>query len=139
MSLTEDKHVNKGPNRPVFNQMQRARAIAALQIVDHVVINNSADAINLIKSIQPNLYSKGSDYKILSSDVTGMIKKEIDAVKSVGGDIYFAQTPLSSSTKIMNSLENLMSSSIFASNSVQSSSHNKFMKHSMASQSFLLS
>lgn len=103
VSLTEDKHVNKGPNRPVFNQMQRARAIAALQIVDHVVINNSADAINLIKSIQPNLYSKGSDYKILSSDVTGMIKKEIDAVKSVGGDIYFAQTPLSSSTKIMNS------------------------------------
>jgi len=105
VSLTEDKHVNKGPNRPVFNQMQRARAIAALQIVDHVVINNSSNAINLIKSIKPNLYSKGRDYKNLSSDITGMIKKEKDAIKSVGGDIYFAQTPLSSSTKIMNTYE----------------------------------
>ena len=105
VSLTEDKHVNKGPNRPVFNQTQRARAIAALQIVDHVVINNSSNAINLIKSIKPNLYSKGRDYKNLSSDITGMIKKEKDAIKSVGGDIYFAQTPLSSSTKIMNTYE----------------------------------
>ena len=102
VSLTEDKHVNKGPNRPVFNQMQRARAIAALEFVDHVVINHNPNAINLIKSIKPNLYSKGSDYKNLSSDITGMIKKEKDAVKSVGGNIYFAQTPLSSSTKIMN-------------------------------------
>lgn len=103
VSITEDKYVNKGPNRPVFNQIQRARAIASLESVDYVLINHSPDAINLIKSIKPNLYSKGSDYKDLSADITGMIKKEKDAVKSVGGNIYFAQTPLSSSTKILNS------------------------------------
>jgi cytidyltransferase-like protein len=34
VTLTEDRHVNKGPNRPAFPEGLRAEAIAALEAVD---------------------------------------------------------------------------------------------------------
>ena len=34
VTLTPDRFVNKGPGRPVFNEMHRMEAIAALQCVD---------------------------------------------------------------------------------------------------------
>src|SRR2546423_15713098 len=39
VTLTPDIHVNKGPDRPVFNEHLRAEALAALSCVDYVAIN----------------------------------------------------------------------------------------------------
>src|SRR4051812_11419613 len=38
VTLTADKHVNKGPGRPVFTERLRAEMIAALEFVDFVGI-----------------------------------------------------------------------------------------------------
>ena len=81
VTITADKFVNKGPGRPVFNQSLRSEAIAALETVDFVAINDNATAINPIKLIKPNIYCKGKDYKNSKEDITGEIKNEIREVK----------------------------------------------------------
>ena len=46
-------------------------------MVDFVVINNSATAVNLISLLKPDIYCKGPDYKKNEDDITGEIKNEI--------------------------------------------------------------
>ena len=38
VTITADKYVNKGTNRPYFNQNYRAEAISSLEFVDYVSI-----------------------------------------------------------------------------------------------------
>ena len=40
VSITADKFVNKGPGRPVFSEIERARVLSALKIVDFVLIRS---------------------------------------------------------------------------------------------------
>jgi rfaE bifunctional protein kinase chain/domain/rfaE bifunctional protein nucleotidyltransferase chain/domain len=102
VTLTPDRFVNKGPNRPAFNEKLRAEAVAALESVDFVVINEWPTAIEVIKCLKPNLYIKGPDYKDYKEDVTGNIKKEEDAVESVGGKIAFTSGQTFSSSNLIN-------------------------------------
>jgi rfaE bifunctional protein nucleotidyltransferase chain/domain len=102
VTLTQDKFVNKGPGRPVFNENQRAEAIAALQHVDYVAINNWATAEETIKIIKPDLYIKGPDYKDQSNDITDNIGIEENAVLSVGGKMHITEDESFSSSKLIN-------------------------------------
>jgi len=63
VSLTADKFVNKGLNRPYFKERVRAKFIESINQVDYVVLNNSHSAVNVINLIKPNFYVKGPDYK----------------------------------------------------------------------------
>ncbi|PCI94743.1 MAG: cytidyltransferase [Flavobacteriales bacterium] len=102
VTLTKDKFINKGPGRPVFNENQRAEAIAALQYVDYVAINNWATAEETIKILKPNLYIKGPDYKDQTNDLTDNIGIEENAVLSVGGKIHITEDESFSSSKLIN-------------------------------------
>src|SRR5262245_18927982 len=44
VTLTTDKHVNKGPDRPVFPEKLRAEMVAALESVDYVAISPNPGA-----------------------------------------------------------------------------------------------
>ena len=81
VTITPDQHVNKGPNRPVFSQNLRAEALAALQSVDFVAINEWPTAIETINLLAPNFYVKGPDYKNLFEDISGNILLEKNAVE----------------------------------------------------------
>ncbi len=110
VSITEDKFVNKGPGRPIFSSKVRAEFISNLSCVDYVIINNSKTSISLIKRIRPNIYSKGLDYKENKKDITGEIKNEIKAIKSVKGKIVYTDEFSSSSSKLINSYLNYLNS-----------------------------
>ena len=58
VTLSPDRFVNKGPERPVFNQNLRAEALAALQVVDFVAINDTPSAVETILRLQPDIYAK---------------------------------------------------------------------------------
>ncbi len=104
VTITADHFVNKGPGRPVYNQSLRAESIASLEYVDYVGINNHADAIALIRQLQPDLYVKGADYKDHSQDKTGKISLEVESVKSVGGDVYYTSNEVTfSSSQLLKS------------------------------------
>ncbi len=102
VTLTPDHFVNKGPGRPVFHEQMRAESIASLEVVEYVAINRWPTAIELLKMIQPDYYVKGQDYRNFAEDLTGNIAKEVEAVRSVGGDIYFTDEVTFSSSKLIN-------------------------------------
>ena len=102
VTLTPDKFVNKGPGRPAFSEKYRSEAISALEIVDFVAISKWPTAIEIIQLLKPNIYVKGPDYKNYNNDISGNIKLEEDAIKSVGGKIAFTTGDIFSSSTIIN-------------------------------------
>ncbi|HSX38026.1 MAG TPA: PfkB family carbohydrate kinase [Chlamydiales bacterium] len=102
VSLTPDRFVNKGPGRPVFTESLRLESIAALVSVDYVVLNDAPDAISAISKIRPVLYVKGSEYSNHADDVTGKIAEEVRAVEAVGGQIFYTDDIVFSSSSLLN-------------------------------------
>ncbi len=64
LGLNTDRSVSalKGPTRPVVNEKDRARVLAALESVDAVILFDEDTPLTLINAIQPNVIAKGSDY-----------------------------------------------------------------------------
>jgi D-glycero-beta-D-manno-heptose 1-phosphate adenylyltransferase len=54
----------KGKNRPINNEQSRATVLAALSMVDAVVIFSEPTPLELIKAIKPDVLVKGGDYTI---------------------------------------------------------------------------
>ena len=102
VTLTPDRFVNKGPNRPAFSEMLRAEAIASLNIVDYVAVNEWPTAVETIQRLMPDIYAKGSEYKKPENDLTGKIVDEENAVTSIGGKIVFTEDIVFSSTALIN-------------------------------------
>ena len=63
VSLTPDKYVLKGPNRPIMNLKERMEVISQLECVDYVVENFKSDAATIINDIRPYIYSGGLTIK----------------------------------------------------------------------------
>lgn len=103
VTVTPDEYVNKGPGRPVFNQRLRTETLAALQCIDYVAINEWPAAVETIRLLKPDVYVKGNEYAIRENDLTGKIGEEEEAVKSVGGRIYFTEQDMTfSSSRLLN-------------------------------------
>ena len=64
LGLNSDASVRqiKGDLRPVISQTQRARVVAALSCVDHVVLFDAPDPGDLIRGIVPQVLVKGADW-----------------------------------------------------------------------------
>ena len=102
VTITQDQFVNKGPSRPAFTETLRAEAIAALQMVDYVAINNWPTAVKTIELLTPDYYVKGLEYNQTSNDRTGGIGPEEEAVQSVGGQLVFTDDITFSSSSLIN-------------------------------------
>ncbi|MEQ9489835.1 MAG: PfkB family carbohydrate kinase [Alphaproteobacteria bacterium] len=102
VTITADRHVKKGIDRPVFNQALRSEMIAALQLVDYVSVIDDASAIPAIEAVQPACYVKGMDYRNAADDVTGKIEKERLAVERLGGELTFTDEIVFSSSSLLN-------------------------------------
>ena len=64
--IDSDRRVKqlKGPNRPVNNEYARASMLFGLKYVDRVDIFDTDDELrNYIKTFEPDMMLKGSDYK----------------------------------------------------------------------------
>jgi rfaE bifunctional protein nucleotidyltransferase chain/domain len=102
VSVTTDKYVNKGIGRPHFKIQQRIKNLQEIKLINFIIENDDETPINLIKKLKPNYYIKGKDYQKEEGDITGNISKEMKAIKSVGGKFVTTNSPLFSSTKILN-------------------------------------
>ena len=103
VTLTADRLVNKGPNRPVFSEMLRAEMVAAFEYVDWVSINHEPSAASVIEVIKPDTYVKGSDYKTPEDDLTGNIDIERKVVEENGGSVVLTDDITFSSSNLINS------------------------------------
>ena len=61
VGLNSDDSVRrlKGPQRPINTQLDRARILAALEVVDYVVIFNEDTPLELIQTIKPDFLING--------------------------------------------------------------------------------
>jgi rfaE bifunctional protein nucleotidyltransferase chain/domain len=101
VTVTPDIYIDKGPDRPVFNQALRSEAIAALECVDYVAINEWPTAEETLRTLRPNIYVKGQEFEKLE-DKTGKIQKEALIVKEIGAELRFTHEIVFSSTKLIN-------------------------------------
>ena len=86
-SLTADVHDVKGQLRPYVPQELRAVNLAALEMVDYVIIDPHPTPIEHIKHLQPDYFAKGYEY--FSEGIPPRTQEEIDALASYGGEIVF--------------------------------------------------
>jgi len=101
VTVTPDKYVDKGPDRPAFNQDLRAESIAALECVDYVAINKWATAEETLRLIRPSIYLKGQEFQHLE-DKTGKIQREAQVIHEIGAELRFTHEIVFSSTKLLN-------------------------------------
>jgi D-beta-D-heptose 7-phosphate kinase/D-beta-D-heptose 1-phosphate adenosyltransferase len=67
----------KGPDRPILTEQDRARLLAAIEMVDYVVLFDEETPFELLRQIKPNILVKGGDYKlneIIGRDVVDEVK-----------------------------------------------------------------
>jgi len=102
VTVTDEKHVNKGPGRPCFNDALRTRTLAALECVDHVILVPFTAAVEAIRLVRPDVYCKGREYEDASNDVTGNIRDDVSEVHAHGGEIRYIGSVVFSSTKLLN-------------------------------------
>ena len=101
VTLTPDKYVDKGADRPVFSQNLRAESIAALECVDYVTVNKWATAEETLRFLKPDYYVKGQEFENLK-DETGKLQKEYEVLKEIGSEMRFTHEIVFSSTELLN-------------------------------------
>jgi D-beta-D-heptose 7-phosphate kinase/D-beta-D-heptose 1-phosphate adenosyltransferase len=66
VAINSDRTVRelKGPDRPVFDQNERAEILAALRVVNYVVVFDNVSPRSLISQLLPDVLVKGGDYQL---------------------------------------------------------------------------
>jgi D-glycero-beta-D-manno-heptose 1-phosphate adenylyltransferase len=82
LALNTDRSVreNKGANRPIVNEVERAEVAAALAAVDYVVLFDEPTPREIITRVLPDVLVKGSDWG--PNEVVG--REEVEAA---GGQV----------------------------------------------------
>ncbi|TIH17290.1 cytidyltransferase [Marinifilum sp. JC120] len=102
VTLTPDRYVDKGPDRPAFTEILRAEALASLGETDYVAINEWPTAEETLRTIRPHVYAKGDEFKDIENDPLGKIGKEADVVREIGAELVFTSDIVYSSSNLIN-------------------------------------
>jgi D-beta-D-heptose 7-phosphate kinase/D-beta-D-heptose 1-phosphate adenosyltransferase len=57
------RRLNKGPERPIRTERDRAYVLAALAAVDAVVIFDEDTPLEIVRALEPDVLVKGGDYR----------------------------------------------------------------------------
>lgn len=80
LNSDESIKANKGPDRPIIPQQERAHMLSALESVNNVVIFDEDTPLNLLEQIKPHLHVKGG------SVIPERIAKEKALLDQWGGE-----------------------------------------------------
>ncbi len=102
LGLNTDASVreNKGPERPINSELDRAAVVGALKAVDYVVLFGEKTAETIIAKVRPDVYVKGGDYTL------GTLP-EAKIVQGYGGRVEFV--PMVSGRSTSNVVEKIKS------------------------------
>ena len=98
--IVADKFVEKGPARPLFDEVTRANWVAALECVDYVIVIDDYGPLQIIEKVRPDVLVKG---KVYETEPTGGFLKDRVAVESYGGRVVLVKE-LQRSTEIINKI-----------------------------------
>ncbi|MBI5871867.1 adenylyltransferase/cytidyltransferase family protein [archaeon] len=103
VAINSDRSVklNKGLDRPINNENDRAFILSALECVDYVSIFDEKESLCVIEAVKPNVHVKGGTY------IEERIKKEKGLAEKYGGKLVcLSQIGDYSSTNIINKIQN---------------------------------
>lgn len=103
VSVTNDKNVNKGINRPYFNEDLRLEALTELSCVNYVILSKEKNSKKIIDLIKPNIYVKGGDYKKPPNTQIKNFQIELNALKKAKGKFKIIHDINYSSSNLINS------------------------------------
>lgn len=106
VNADETVRIAKGPSRPVFPAAERAEMLAALEMVDHVLIFSEPTPVEVLARVRPDVHCKGADY----APPNGAPIPEADLVRSYGGRIEFL--PLVPNRSTTSAVERLRGSAL---------------------------
>ena len=100
VGLNSDESVRrlKGPSRPVRSVADRAYVLAALAVVDAVVVFDQDTPLDLVRYLEPDVIVKGGDYR------PEMIVGAAEVTARGGRVVVIALTPGQSTTSILEKL-----------------------------------
>ena len=99
VTLTGDAHIRK-KRSVTFSEDQRARQVAALEIVDYAAVIQEPTALSAIEALRPDFYVKGPEYADLTLDKSRSIYHEMRVLERYGGRMHFTSGESFSSTKL---------------------------------------
>lgn len=102
VTLTPDRYVDKGPSRPAFTENLRAEAIASLNDVDFVAVNEWLTAVDTLRLLRPDVYAKGDEFQGINTDPTGKMATEANVVREIGSKLVFTTDIVFSSSNLIN-------------------------------------
>lgn len=82
----------KGPGQPIMPDTARAELVAALRVVDYVVVFDDRTVERLLLLLKPDVHCKGTDYTVDTVPERGV-------VKSYGGRVAVVGDPKNHSTR----------------------------------------
>ena len=86
-SLTCDDHISKANFRPYIPESIRALNLAALELVDYIVIDRNPTPIENIQFLEPDFFAKGYEY--FKDGLPVKTQEELAALALYGGEILF--------------------------------------------------
>ena len=86
-SLTSDEHIKKANYRPYVPEDLRAMNLAALEVVDYVIVDKDDIPHRNIARLQPDIFAKGYEYS--SDGIHLNTRKEIEILETYGGEVIF--------------------------------------------------
>jgi rfaE bifunctional protein kinase chain/domain len=86
-SVTADVYITKANHRPYVPQELRAENLAALEMVDYVIIDPNPTPIENIRYLQPDYFAKGYEY--FAEGIPPRTREEMNVLESYGGEIVF--------------------------------------------------
>ena len=102
VTVTADRFVHRGPQRPAFHEGLRAEAIAALECVDYVAVTSSPTAVEAIGLLEPDVYVKAAESEKLDIENADSSSAEKAAIKAAGGQLIVARDITYSSSSLIN-------------------------------------
>lgn len=98
VSVTGDQFVDKGPDRPVIPEQERAEIVSSLKSISGALINRYPTAIEMLSRLKPSIFFKGQEYET-STDPKFL--KEKETARKLGIEVRHTFEKVYSSSKII--------------------------------------
>jgi len=103
VTVTPDRFVNKGTNRPVFTENLRLEALASFDAINFVALNNAATTTETLRLLRPDIYCKGAEYKQQQVDAATNMTPELNVASELGIEVEYTEDIVFSSSSLLNS------------------------------------
>ncbi len=102
VTVVRDSDVRKGPNYPIFSEKLRAENVASIGCVDYVSVVGDNPSYQSVKTLRPNVFARGQDYKDRNPQVTEKLEQQEQALRLAGCEVHNTPGETFSTTEIAN-------------------------------------